>query len=126
MEVDLALLADAATIDAVIAQVREFDDVMPATTFEGDLGNGKDNYNMVCGACHGPDGVGNELLNAPSLRGVDDWYLVRQYENFRAGIRGTHADDTYGKQMQRMGQILESEKEVLNVTAYLQSLGLND
>ena len=113
-------------IEAIVAQVDGFDNVLPATTFEADIANGKDYYAMVCGACHGPEAVGNPNLNAPSLRGIDDWYLVRQYEAFRAGWRGTHPEDVPGQQMRRMGEILKDEETVRNVSAYLQSLGLED
>ncbi len=118
--------AEDVQIDALLSQVADFPDVLPESTFTADLDNGRDNYNMICGACHGPQGVGNEILNAPSLRGLNDWYLAHQYENFRNGIRGTHTDDTYGRQMQSMGQILETEKEARNVAAYLLSLDLRD
>lgn len=115
-----------ADIEAIVAQVEGFDDVMPAPTFEADIANGKDYYMMVCGACHGPDAVGNENLGAPALRGIDDWYLARQYEAFRAGWRGAQPDDVPGQQMRRMGQVLPDEEAVRNVSAYLLSLGLED
>ena len=113
-------------IDAIVAQVDGFDNVVPAATFEADINNGKDYYAMVCGACHGPEAVGNPNLNAPSLRGIEDWYLARQYEAFRAGWRGTHPDDVPGQQMQRMGEVLKDEEAVRNVSAYLLSLGIED
>ena len=37
--------------------------------------------------------------NAPRLAGMSDWYLARQLENFRQGIRGTHPQDFHGAQM---------------------------
>jgi cytochrome c553 len=126
MAASSALLADDAAIDAVIGQISGFSKVQPAATLSGDASIGKDFYSMTCGACHGPEAVGNLALNAPALRGIDDWYLQRQYENFRDGIRGSHDDDVYGRQMQRMGQVLKSEDDIRNVTAYLQSLGIKD
>jgi len=118
--------ADAAQVDALLVQIASFDDVLPAASFEADINNGRDHYNMTCGACHGAEGIGNELLNTPSLRGLNDWYLAQQYENFRNGLRGSHADDTYGRQMQSMGQVLQTKDEARNVAAYLLSLGLRD
>lgn len=119
-----SLLNGEDAIMAVVAQIGSFDDQAPAATFEADTARGKDLYNMTCGACHGPEGVGNPALNAPSLRGIDDWYLVRQYENFRDGIRGAHPDDSYGQQMQRMGGVLNNEEDTRNVAAWLLSLGV--
>lgn len=125
MATSAAALDDAA-IDAIATQVAGFPDVLPAPTFEADIDNGRDYYNMVCGACHGPEAVGNEALGAPSLRGIDDAYLARQYELFRDGLRGDHPDDAPGQQMRRMGQVLKDEDAVRNVSAYLLSLGLPD
>ena len=121
-----SLLKGDSAIDAVVAQITGFKNVAPAATIKGDAKRGKDFYNMTCGACHGPEGTGNLALNAPALRGLDDWYLVRQYENFRDGIRGSHAEDTYGQQMQRMGQVLKTEQDVRDVAAWLGSLGIDD
>ena len=121
-----SLLRDDQAVEAVAREIDSFPNKAPDATFEANPDTGRDRYNMTCGACHGPEAVGNQALNAPSLRGIDDWYLVRQYENFREGIRGTHADDTYGQQMQRMGQVLESEQDMKDVAAWLQSLGIND
>lgn len=125
MVASVAALDDDA-IDAIVAQVATFPDVLPTPTFNADIANGRDYYNMVCGACHGPEAVGNEALGAPSLRGIDDAYLARQYELFRDGLRGNHPDDVPGQQMRRMGQVLKDEEAVRNVSAYLLSLGLPD
>jgi len=121
-----SLLKDGPAIDAVAAQIAGFDNMSPATTIKGDTRRGKDFYNMTCGACHGPEGSGNLALNSPALRGLNDWYLVRQYENFRDGIRGSHAEDIYGQQMQRMGQVLKTEQDIRDVAAWLSSLGIDD
>ncbi|MCG8414827.1 MAG: c-type cytochrome [Pseudomonadales bacterium] len=62
-----------------------------------------------CTTCHGADGRGNEGVQAPRLAGMEDWYLVRQLENFRAGIRGTHPKDIEGIAMQPMAVKLTDE-----------------
>lgn len=121
-----ALLADDAAIAAVVRQIDSFPNNVPEATLKGNVSAGRDRYYMTCGACHGPEGVGNEVLNAPSLVGIDDWYLVRQYENFRDGIRGVHADDEYGQQMQRMGQVLDSEQQMQDVATWLATLDIDD
>ncbi len=125
MAAQAAVLPDAAAIDAVVAQIGSFDNLTPATTLKGDATRGKDFYSMTCGACHGPEAVGNETLNAPALRGIDDWYLLRQYGNFRSGVRGSHADDVFGQQMQRMGKVLKTDNDIRDVTAYLSSLSID-
>ena len=82
---------------------------LPAKTLKGDLARGKDYHNNLCSACHGSDGGGNEALQAPPLNTLNDWYIVAQYEKFRAGIRGAHAQDLYGAQMLRFATAVEAE-----------------
>lgn len=91
-------------------------------TIKGDVENGKAYYNMVCGACHGNGAVGIEALHSPRLVGVQDWYLERQIQNFREGIRGTEPGDTYGAQMQQIAVAIPDDKTVNDVVAYINSL----
>jgi cytochrome c oxidase subunit 2 len=74
-----------------------------------------------CAACHGTQGQGMQALNAPKLAGQSEWYLRRQLENFRKGLRGTHEDDTYGKQMAPMAKMLVDEAAIKNVVAHIQT-----
>lgn len=60
-----------------------------------------------CTTCHGTDGKGNEGVEAPRLAGMEDWYLRRQLENFRAGIRGVHPMDTGGIAMRSMAKLTD-------------------
>ncbi len=115
-------LPDEVAIDAVIQHIDTLPDVAPATTVAGEPAKGRDHYDMICGACHGPGAQGNVLLNAPRLAGIDDWYLVQQYRNFGDGLRGTHADDKFGRQMQMMSQVLPDDTVIDNVFAYIQSM----
>ena len=93
------------------------------TTQAGDLKNGNNYYQSKCGACHGGEAQGNAALNAPGLAWQDAAYLKRQYENFQLGVRGAHADDTYGRQMKMMSTSLPTDKDLTDVIAYMQSLG---
>jgi cytochrome c oxidase subunit 2 len=56
----------------------------------------------VCTACHGAQGEGNQMLSAPRLAGQAGWYLKRQLKNFKHGLRGSDANDSYGAQMAPM------------------------
>jgi len=56
---------------------------------EGDLKRGEAKY-KVCVACHGADGAGRKVTNAPRIAGQQSWYLTRQLNNFKNGIRGSH------------------------------------
>ncbi len=77
---------------------------------------------VVCTACHGASGEGNAALNAPALAGQETWYLERQIKSFKAGLRGAHANDTYGMQMRPMAMTLADDAAVANVAAYIATL----
>ncbi len=92
-----------------------------ANAADGDAEKGKALF-TVCAACHGADGEGNAVLNAPANGGQDEWYVVRQLNNFRAGVRGAHAGDIYGAQMRPMALTLADEQAVNDVAAYVATL----
>lgn len=88
----------------------------------GDAERGKTLY-ATCGACHGANGEGLEALNAPRLAGQEEWYVVRQLENFKNGVRGNNPKDTYGMQMAPMAQTLVDAQSMQDVAAYIRTLG---
>lgn len=90
-------------------------------TIDGNSGRGQGLY-QPCAACHGKDGQGNEAMNAPALAGQNDWYLLTQLKNFRAGYRGAHPQDTYGAQMRPMAQALPGEKAMIDLISYINEL----
>lgn len=92
-------------------------------TLSGDAIKGQQYYDSLCGTCHGPGGKGNEALKAPRLSGMQDWYFVRQYQNFSENKRGYHKEDRYGRQMKMMAKILPDEQALKDVAAYLQTVG---
>ena len=61
-------------------------------------------------------------FKAPRLAGMNDWYLVRQLQHFREGVRGRHPEDFYGNQMVDMAQILVDDAALRDVTAYIGTL----
>lgn len=87
----------------------------------GDPARGKTLY-ATCGACHGANAEGMEALNAPKLAGQEEWYVVRQLQNFKNGIRGNNPRDTYGMQMAPMAQTLTDDQAMQDVAAYIRSL----
>jgi cytochrome c oxidase subunit II len=88
----------------------------------GDPAKGKTLY-ATCGACHGANAEGMEALNAPRLAGQEPWYIIRQLQNFKGGIRGANPKDTYGMQMAPMAQTLPNDQAIEDVAAYIQTLG---
>jgi len=111
-------LADDQAVADVAAYVATLTPPTPPRTVEGDIEAGKTAY-APCLACHGDKGQGNEVLNAPKLANQHDWYIVRQLQNYKSGIRGTHAKDTFGMQMRPMAMMLVTDQQINDVTAYI-------
>ncbi|MFT4874242.1 c-type cytochrome [Congregibacter sp.] len=114
-------VADDGAVENVVAYITSLPIPASSRTIEYDKRNGAVQYNASCGACHGPGGKGNVSMNAPRLAGLDEAYLRRQYANFAQGIRGSHPDDRYGRQMQMMATMLSTDKDVDDVIGYLLS-----
>jgi cytochrome c oxidase subunit 2 len=97
-------------------------EILPPTVEGGDAAKGKEIY-RVCAVCHGDDGKGIELLSAPRVAGIPDWYLQRQIGNFKKGLRGTHQDDIFGRQMAVIQELmLTSDQDVIDVLTYINTL----
>jgi len=115
------VLATDAQIADVVAYINSLDLPDPPQTVDGDVELGKQAYE-TCIPCHGEFGEGAQSLDAPRLSNQHDWYIVRQLENFKAGIRGGHQNDIYGAQMRIMSQMLESDERIRGVAAYIATL----
>ena len=87
----------------------------------GDATKGKAAY-AVCAACHGANGMGNKALNAPRIAGQEPWYLERQLNNYKKGIRGANPKDPYGMQMRPMALTLANDQAVSDMAAYVSSM----
>ena len=74
---------------------------------------------VVCSACHGQDGSGNFGIQAPSIAGLDEWYIERQLNKFRSGKRGRHFDDPGGERMRAIAQTISGEDSVRELAAYI-------
>ena len=105
----------------VIAYIETLPVAPAPATVSGDLAAGKTAY-AVCAACHGQQAEGNQALGGPRLAGLDDWYLVRQIDNFKNNRRGYHASDVFGQQMKPMASTLATPEAVNSVVAYINSL----
>ena len=112
-------LANDQAVSDMAAYVSSMPDSKPSeSTVKGDAKAGKASY-MICQTCHGPKGGGNRTLNSPKLSGLQDWYIVRQLKNFKAGIRGTKSGDLFGMQMRPMAMTLANDEAINNVAAYI-------
>lgn len=119
-------MASTLATDAMVANVAAYIESLPGTpaqdTITGDVANGRKLFEPTCGVCHSANGEGIWAVNAPKLSGMNDWYLARQLQNFKSGIRGTHPDDEYGFQMTSMVQALADEQAINDVVAYINTL----
>jgi cytochrome c553 len=76
----------------------------------------------LCSQCHEVDGRGSEMLGAPNIAGLDQWYVTAQLKKFRAGGRGRHFDDLEGMRMRPMSMTLRDDADVDSVAAYVAQL----
>jgi len=116
-----AVLANDAAINNVAAYIATLPLEPGAATIQGNASRGQGFY-QTCGTCHGRQGEGNYALNAPRLAGQEDWYLKRQIENFKNGVRGAHPADEFGVQMSLMARMLSDDAAINDVVAYINSL----
>ena len=56
-------------------------------------------YAGACARCHGYKAEGEEVLQAPKLAGLSQWYLSRQLYNFVNGVRGANKNERWANQM---------------------------
>lgn len=114
-------LTDDQAVADVAAYIATLPEPKPPATVDGDAEAGKTLY-VSCIACHGANGQGDLILNAPRISNQHDWYIVRQIQNFKKGIRGSHASDIRGAQMRPMAETLKSERAEKDVAAYIDTL----
>jgi cytochrome c oxidase subunit 2 len=76
----------------------------------------------TCDPCHNADGSGNPEIGAPNIAGMKAWYVERELEKFRAGVRGMHFSDVEGMRMRPMALSLTSEDDVKAVSHYVETL----
>ncbi len=109
-------------IAAVAAHVASLPTTRPeAELHGGDATKGKTLY-APCVACHGMDAEGREPQSGSPLANVSDWYLLRQLENFKAGVRGGRPGDQTGAMMRAMSSTLTDEQVMKDIIAHIMTL----
>jgi cytochrome c553 len=108
-------------VPSVAEYVASLTAVIPESTLHGNAGAGAERYNSVCVACHGANGEGNELLKSPPIVQLNDWYLVQELQNFKAGSRGADPADIWGTTM-RINTLALDDQAMADVIAYVQTL----
>jgi cytochrome c553 len=108
-------------IESVAQYVASLEAVYPASTLRGNAGAGAAQYEAVCVACHGSTGLGDEILRAPPIVQLPDWYLVQELHDYRIGARGVNPADTWGMTM-RANTLAMTDQAMADVIAYVQTL----
>ena len=96
-----------------------------ATDAGVDLARGEKLF-ALCTQCHASDGGGNFVALAPAIAGMPAWYVEKQLQNFKSGMRGLHAGDTGGLRMYPMSLWLRNEADQKAVAAYVSGLAATD
>lgn len=65
---------------------------------------------VYCTTCHGIQLMGNPIIKAPRLSGMDAWTIEQQLQSFKKGWRGAHDGDAAGMEMQPMAAALSNEQ----------------
>jgi len=116
-----ATLPDDAAIKNVVAYIASLPDLAPQGLVTGNPANGKQHYE-TCAYCHGSGGQGLWSTNAPRLAHMSDWYMKRQLQNFKQGVRGGHPQDFRGAQMAAMAKSLADDQAIDDVLKHIDSL----
>ncbi len=85
-----------------------------------DLARGEQLF-ALCAQCHGDQGEGSALALAPSIGGLEKWYVVKQLNHFKDGVRAMHFDDLAGMRMRPMARWLKTPEDVDAVATYVSS-----
>jgi cytochrome c oxidase subunit 2 len=89
--------------------------------FAEDVARGRGIFGL-CAQCHGPDGRGNQTVEAPAIAGLSQWYVERQLSKFKQGFRGLHFEDVAGMRMAPMARTLMTDEDLRAVAAYVASM----
>lgn len=112
-----------ADMQAVVAHIAALPAKVPPTTLAGgDPARGASLYG-VCVACHGPNGEGQQALNAPPLPQMSDWYMLSSLQRYKDGIRSNDTRNANAQIMKGMAATLTDEQAMKDVIAYIRSLG---
>jgi cytochrome c553 len=76
----------------------------------------------TCVPCHGSDGAGNQVLAAPAIAGLPQWYITAQLQKYQSAMRGANPFDTVGLRMKSMSLAIDLEGDLESVAEYVASM----
>ena len=106
-------------LDNVAAYLASLDIGQAVERGNGDAAAGQRHY-ALCANCHGPRAQGIEDRGAPGLTNQHAWYLQKQMDNFKSGMRDPHAIEGETQQMLAALELLK-DGEIADLVAYIQS-----
>ena len=106
---------------AALAALAAIVSVLPGGARAEDIQRGAEIF-QLCTQCHQANGEGSQLALAPALAGLAPWWVSKQLESFKTGVRGTNPEDTAGLRMYPMSQTLKTAEDIAAVTAYVATL----
>lgn len=109
-------------LEAVASYVSKLPVAKVQPMLAGNVAAGQARYTTICIACHGPQALGQQVMNAPPLAQQADWYLLAQLEKFKTGMRGSNPQDFTGAQMRAMSSTLQDTTAMRDVVAYIKTL----
>lgn len=130
MAVFAKALSDEQAILDVVAYIGTLKSAHPQRTeLAGDPERGSNLYSeeIRCSQCHGLTGQGlkqpfEKGSGAPRLAGQHDWYLIRQLQNFKNGVRGD-PKDKFAMEMRVRAKIgISGDKDIKDLAAYLSNI----
>jgi len=80
-------------------------------------------FQNVCVQCHGAVGEGRVDVQSPSIAGLPAWYVLRQLQSFRSGLRGGEAHGAGGVLMAAAAKALP-EEHLEPLAGFVESLPL--
>jgi len=122
-------LPDEQSLKDVVAYIGTLQASRPSRSeISGDPVRGQEEF-RYCMKCHGTKGQGFKVPitttyrshYGPRLSGQHDWYLIRQIQNYKAGIRGSRKDKP-AWYMQVDVKSLYKEQAILDLVAYIATL----
>ncbi|MGB0774406.1 MAG: c-type cytochrome [Akkermansiaceae bacterium] len=119
---DTLLSLEPAAIDEALAYLLTLPAVKIKSSIQGDLKNGAYLYREHCMECHRYNGRGEVVFKSAPLVGLQDWYLLAQWDKFKSGTRGYHTDDESGAKMRKTVSYLKSDQDVRDVILYISTL----
>lgn len=109
-------------VTEAILTISQFPALPKKNKVQGDLRNGEYLYKTSCIDCHRYNGMGDLFFKSSPLALLLDWYLRKQILKFRDKTRGSHIEDKHGTRMQLEVSHLKTEKDILDILAYINGL----